>query len=407
MNLNKKLKSIIDVIKREVGIIIKDRDLIIILLISPIFYAFFYASFYMYKTEANVPVVIVDNDHTETSRTFIRFLDSHQLVEVKETVPDYATAQDRIYKMSAFGIINIPERFEANLKSGQGADLGVYLNTSRFLISNDINKAINEVVGYMNAGIKLHFFESQGLSFEQAKEVIEPVSADVKPLFNPTEAYGDFLLPGLLILILQQTLLMGLAQSMAKENEEKTLKDLYSTAGHSMWATITGKGFFYFALYAAYALFIFAGPFSIFKINLKGNYFALAVMTALLFISVIYISIFIASFFDRKIYSLQFFVFTSYPVFLASGYAWPLISMPTSIKLLTQLLPSTPFLNAYVRITQMGGSWQHIFPEFIHLAALTLIGLILTRIRLKIFIKKQNLGPVTSPVFKLAKMFGK
>ena len=311
----KKLKCIKEVIKREVGIIIKDRDLIIILLIGPIFYGFFYASFYMFKTESNVPVVIIDNDHSETSRMLTRYLDSHQLIEVKETVPDYAAAQDRIFRMSAFGIINIPERFEANLKSGKGADLGVYLNTSRFLISNDINKAVNEVVGYMNAGIKLKFFESQGLNFEQAKEVIEPVNADVKPLFNPTEGYGDFLLPGLLILILQQTLLIGLAESMAKENEENTLKNLYATAGHSMWATITGKGLFYFVLYAAYALFFFAGPFSIFRITLKGNFFALAVMTALLFTSVIYISIFIASFFDRKIYALQFFVFTSYRAF--------------------------------------------------------------------------------------------
>ncbi|HEX2961807.1 MAG TPA: ABC transporter permease [Ignavibacteriales bacterium] len=387
--MKEKLIGFIAVLKREAHFIIKDMDLITIILLSPIFYAFFYTSIYTNKTEKEVPVVIVDMDRSHTSETLIRNLDAHQLLKVSESLPDYSSAVDRIYRLEAQGAIYIPKGFENSLLSGQGADLKIFLNTSRFLVSNDMNKAINEVTGTVSAGVKIRYFQTQGFSFQQAMEISEPLKGEVKPLFNPTESYGDFLIPGLLVLILQQTLLIGLSESVAKEREEGSLINLYNTAKRSIPGTISGKGAFYFMLYASYALLFYTLHFSIFKISFLGSVSAAIAITAVFLFAVVCLAILISSFFKRKIISLQVVAFTSYPVFLMSGYPWPVQAMSAFVRVIANFLPSTPYLNAFNRIIQMGAGWQDIMPELIHLLALALAGFLITALRMKLLIRKE------------------
>lgn len=390
------LRSFYEVLKREARFIIKDMDLVTIVLLSPLFYAFFYTSIYSYKTEKEVPVTVVDMDRSHTSEMLIRDLDAHQLINVSEVVPDYSSGIDRIYRLEAQGLVYIPKGFESSLKSGQGTDLKMYLNTSRFLVSNDLNKAINEVTGTLAAGVRIRYFQAQGFSFTQAKEISEPLRSEIKPLFNPTESYGDFLIPGLLVLILQQTLLIGLSESVAKEREEGSLLQLYKSAGRNIFTTISGKGAFYFLLYSSYALLFYTLHFSIFKISFKGSVSAAAVMTAMFLFDAVCLAILVSSFFKRKIISLQVVAFTSYPVFLMSGYAWPFQAMPSCIKLIGNLLPGTPYLNAFNRIIQMGAGFRDIMPELIHLSALAIAGFLITAIRMKLLIKKETYNSITA-----------
>jgi ABC-2 type transport system permease protein len=379
----KEIKNIYAVVKREVILISHDINLISILLLAPIFYAFFYGSIYYNKVETDVPVVIVDMDHSSTSQKLIRMLDAHQLVKVNDVVPNYSTAKSEIDDESAQGMVFIPKNFEAELKSGQGTDIKIYLNTSRFLVSNDLNKAINEVIATMGAGVRLKYFQAHGYSFDQAKEMIEPLRLDMRPLFNFTESYGDFLIPAILILIIHQTLLIGLSESMAKEHESETLNELYEKSNWSVLATLHGKGLFYTILYSAYALFFFTINFSIFKIGFAGSAFALVVLTILMIVAVTYFSIFISSFFKRKIIALQFLTLTSYPIFLMSGYSWPMESMPLALQIISNFIPITPYLNGFRKIICMGAGWNGVLPQVFQLLIIILIMLCATYFRMR------------------------
>jgi ABC-2 type transport system permease protein len=320
------------------------------------------------------------------SQELIRKVDATQMVAISEKTPDFTTAQDRIYSGKAQGILYVPADFQTDIKKGKKVTVSIYLNTSKFLPSNDINKAINLVAEDLCSDIKLKYYEKQGASYQQATVLKEPAKYDLRPLFNFGETYGDFLIPGLLALILQQTLLIGLSESIAKEREENTMQNLYETSGKSIWAVITGKSGFYFVLFSAYAFLFYTVHFIVFKINFLGSAWALTLLTAIFLISVIYMSIFVSSFFKRKIISLQVFVFTSYPFFLISGYPWPYQQLPLPLKLLSKMLPSTPYLNAFQRITQMGAGLGDVTPELINLCILAGIGLIATRLRLKVLL---------------------
>jgi ABC-2 type transport system permease protein len=266
-----KMRIIKNILIDELRFISKDIDVLMIILIAPMVYAFFYGSIYLNKSEADVPVVIIDNNNSEISRQLIRELNSHQLIEVKYLTGNFNEAKELLNNGEIEGIIIFPEEMSVDLKKGLGAEVKVYLNTSRFLVSNDLNKGINEVIGYFNASVRLNYFLSAGLSSEQALETIEPIRAEIKPMYNFTDNYGDFLIPAIFILILQQTLLIGLAESFTKQRQKNTLHKVFDMAEGKIRYIIFGKGFFYILLYSAYALFFFTITFYTFSLSVKGN----------------------------------------------------------------------------------------------------------------------------------------
>lgn len=375
---------------REVRRIKGDFNILAVVLLAPLFYAFFYGSIYGLKGEQDVPVAVVDMDRSADSRQFIRALDAHKLVKVSEQSSDYGQAIDLLMEMKVHAILLIPEEYSESIKLRRGAYVTLYLNTSRFLIANDINKAVNEVGERLGGNLRMQFFQQAGYSRDQALALVDPLRLEQKALFNPLDSYGDFLIPGLLVLIIQQTMLIGLSESIAKEREKKTLLDLFRISGNSTWATMSGKGYFYLLLYMAYSFFFFVVHFRIFAIPFRGSVVTLGVVTGIFLLSVIYWSQFISSFFSKKIVSMQFFVFTSYPVFLLSGYSWPLQSMPVYLQVISNCIPSTPYLHAFIRITQMGASWMHIQNEVLHLLVIAVLGLLLSRVRLKYLVRQEN-----------------
>lgn len=381
-------KSYWNVLRRELSLILHDKDIIIIVLLAPIFYSLFYNSIYLNKTEKDVPVAVVDLDNSEFSRNFIRRLDAHELTAVKKITGDVAEARDLMNKMTVQGVIIIPKDAEICLQSKKGTTLTANLNTTRFLVSNDINKAVNEVAFSFGDEYRQIYFQNIGYNSSEAKELIDPVKGEIRPMFNGIETYGDFLIPGLLVLILHQTLMIGLSESIAKERETRKLHELYNASGKNTLIAIAGKGTFYFLMFGAYAYFFYVVTFAMFKINFLGSISAVIVLTALLLISVIFFCILISSFFKRKILSLQLLAFSSYPIFLISGYVFPTHSMPKAMQVIANFLPTTPYLNAFIRLTQTGAGWSNIMPEFYHMLILTGILGLFSIVRMKVLFMK-------------------
>ncbi len=398
--MKRKIEGWWAVFQRELKIMTKDLDILVIILLSPLFYGLFYGSAYVHKTESNVPIVVVDQDHSSLSRQLIRYFDAHQLIAVKAVEPTLQEAKHDLDTWQVQGVVWIPRNFERRIKRGQQSDLKVYLNTSRFLPANDINRAVQEVAATLNAGIRIRHFEALGLNAGQAMEQFEPLQVDNRNLFNYRQTYGDFLIPGILVLILQQTLLFGLAMSIARESETKGWKTLYQQANGSVWGVIGGKTLGYLLLYIGYAFFFFTVYFTLFKIPFRGNLLAFLVLTFLFLVAVAYLSVFVGTLFERKIIALQFLVFTSYPVFLLSGFSWPLSAMPSVVRWLAECLPTTPYLQALNRMAAMGAGWKDVWPELFHLMLLAFIGLILTRLRIKHFLNRTIKAGLRSPAWR-------
>jgi len=381
------LSNIINIVKREAYRIITDRNLISILLIAPIFYSFFYGTVYLNKAESDVPIAIIDYDNSMLTRKMSRYIDSHKMIKVKYNLNNFIEAENLLIEDEIQGIVYFESGFENNVKLKKGTDVTLYLNNVRFMASNDLNKSINEIIAEINKDITIKYFAKNGNNIQQAAISSEPISPDLRNLFNPTGSYGDFLIPGVLILILQQTLLIGLAESFAKEREENSLKELMTMAGNNIINAVSGKLVIYLVIYSVYSFFFFSITLNILGVAMNINLFALIISTLLFLIAVSFLTLFISTFFKRKILALQILTLTSYPVFLISGFSWPYNSMPFGIKVIATFLPSTPYMNSFIRTARMGAGLEHILIEITHITLIAVISLLLSVYRLRLLSK--------------------
>lgn len=389
-----RLKNFRKLVQRELSFLIKDVDILTIILLSPLFYGIFYGTVYLHKVEHEIPVIVVDQENSALSRQLIRSLDANPMLQVVETTTDLPHSRQAIEEWDVQGVVWIPEEFGTLLKQGRQAHLKVYLNNSRFLPSNDINRAVQETVALFNGAIRLHYFEAKGLSQEQALSQIQPLKVDNRNLFNPRQSYGDFLIPGVLALILQQTLLFGLAMSVAREFENQSLAEWIQMSRGRFPAMVAGKGFFYFVLYFAYSLLFFSFYLQLLHLPFKGNYISFQFLNFIFLLTITVWGVLIGSFFRSKLSALQVLVFSSYPLFLLSGYSWPLQAMPGWLRGLSHLLPSTPYFLAMQRMVTMGAGFGDVLPELFQLILLLLLGIVIGSWRFKLLLKGYSGTPL-------------
>jgi len=358
-------------ILREVTRIGHDHSLLLTLLIAPVLYLFFYGSIYINKAEQSVKLAVVDLDQSALSRLLTQQINDLQMVDVV-LAGSLQHAEEAMQAGSCQGFLHISKGLEANVLSFHPADVQLAVNAARFLPSSDLIGSVTEICLAVCAGVRMEYYEMKGLTSSLSLNEALPVNLDYRPLYNDRSSYGAFLLPGLLMLILQQTLLIGLAESIAAERMKKSFAEWIRLAHGRIFTALAGKGGFYLMLYAVYALFALTNTFSVFQVPMRGDWHALALCLILFLITLIPMAIWIGSLFRSQLISLQVLAFSSYPIFLITGYSWPLEMLPWGIRALSSLLPTTPFMKAYISITQQGGSLSDNLPAIGHLMLLLL-----------------------------------
>lgn len=375
---------------REVDIISNDRNLISVLLLGPIFYAFFYTSIYSYKSEIKIPIAILDYDKSQMTAEIIQMINQHQKLYIAEVLNDFNSARDHLNSLVVNAVVIFPKHFEEKIKKEKISTIQIFLNNSRFLVSNDINKSINEIIIEKLQEIRTKYFYKKGFIDSQAEKLSEPINIDSRSLFNITETYGDFLIPAILMLIIHQTLMIGIAESTAKENENKTLLSINNEFDNDFSSFVIGKIAFYFILYFSYSLFFFLLILNLNSIPFSGSVTAFLLISSFGILSVSFLSIFVASFFQKKLTALQIITLLSYPIFLVSGFSWPIESMPSFLQYISQIVPFTNYSAALSKIIRANCSFSDVTNEFFNLLILTFLFALLAFLRFKYLFKHHS-----------------
>ncbi|WP_300602450.1 ABC transporter permease [Niabella sp.] len=359
------MKSVITIFKREIRLVSSQKALVLIFLIAPIAYAFMYGSIYTNKLEEEVKIAVVDMDGSELSRMVTLQLDATPMATV---VParDLHDAQQQLYNGNVQGYLFMEKGMQAKVLSLQNTTVTLAVNASRFLPSSDLTATLSKICLTLGAGIRMKYISKQGAGNEAALQQANPLSLDYRPLYNENSSYGAFLLPGLLAIILQQTLLIGLVAAMGIEREQR-FPGLYG-AGSS--AILTGKGLFYLLIFLIIGLFFVTINFMVLRIPMRGSGINLLVLTTIFLLALISMGLFIGSFFRSPLMGMQVMAFSSYPIFLITGYSMPYHSLPVLVQCISDLLPTTPFLKSYQSMVQTGGNLLDNKDALLHLLVL-------------------------------------
>ena len=360
--------------------IVADRSAFLLLVLSAVLYSFFYPSAYSGEVATRIPVVVVDMDHSRSSRDLIRHLSGLQQAEMVGQVASPAEALRWLKERRASAIVLVPEDFERRVLNGGQGTIALYGNGAYLLRSSTGLAGVGAALGALGREAAVGQAMAQGSPTPPALGVI------ARPLFNTREGYGSTVFPGVAFLIINQTLVMGLALLAATMRErEGTLRfPLSSLLGVALAFFVIGSidvayftGFvFWFQDYPRAA----AGAGTL-------------IVAAIAFVAAtVAAALALGSFFRTRERAIQLWIVTSLPIFFLSGLSWPSEATPGWLVVLARFLPTTAGIHLMVGVNQMGATLGEQMTELYNLILLTVLyGLIASY---RMCFAKQHVSPV-------------
>lgn len=349
---------------KEFRIVFRDTGVLIFFVLVPLAYPMLYAFIYTNEVVREVPAVAVDASHSAPGREYLRKVDATPDVHIIAYCSDMEEARSMMKERKAYGLIYIPSDFADHIARGKPAVVSLYCDMSGLLYYKNLLLANTAVSLDMNRDIKMAM---AGNSTSRQDDITAyPISYKEVALFNPTNGFAAFLIPAVLILIIQQTLLLGIGLSAGTIREKNKLKHLVpvNSRYRGTLRIVLGKGLCYFMIFCIVSIYTLCVVPYIFKLNQIGLptdmiLFVLPYLSACIFFAMT-VSIFIR---NRETCML-IFVFTSVPLLFISGISWPGVAIPPFWKYISYIFPSTFGINGFVRINNMGATLNEVAFEY-------------------------------------------
>ena len=341
----------------------KDEGALLFVILLPLAYPLLYSWIYNNEVVREVPVAVVDNSHSQTSREFVRHVDASPDVCVAAWSNNLEEASRLVARQEVYGIILLPEDFDQQLGRMQQAHVSVYCNMGLMLTYKAIFQTCSAVAADMNSHIQIAL--SGNPTTREDQLTTHPMQVSDVPIFNNTGGYGNFILPGVLVLIIQQVMLLGIGIAYGTSYEKRRfsrLTPMYERR-FGLARIMIGRtmGFFVlFLLIAAWVLLAVPRMFHFVQM-LHFSDFLLFVVPYLL-ACVFFATTF--SFFIRQRENVMLLVvFTSVPFLFMSGVSWPKSNIPEVWQWVSWLFPSTFGIQGFIKMNTMGGVFGDIIPE--------------------------------------------
>src|SRR5574344_420754 len=360
----KQINHIMQIFYEELVDVFHDPGVLIFILFVPLFYPALYSYVYTNEVVREVPTAAVDDCHSSMSREYLRKVDASPDVEISSYCTSMSEAKDLIQKRKVYGIVHISSTLDKDISRGDQTYIGVYCDMASMLYYKAIVLSTSKVALEMNKDIKVNRYV-KGTTTRDDEVNRMPIEYDYCAMFNPQSGFAAFLIPPVLMLIIQQTLLLGIGMSMGRVRERNKgnsfpLRRPYKNAIQIVF----GKMLFYFLIYIIMAVYMFTYVNKAFALPSLGDYGTFIAFVIPYILSCIFFAMVLSVFVYRREDCIMLFVFISVPLLFMSGISWPGTAIPRFWKIISYAFPSTFGMNGYVRISSMGASLNDVAFEY-------------------------------------------
>jgi ABC-2 type transport system permease protein len=376
----------------ELKTIVKDNGAMLILVVAVFAYPLTYSLAYMNNVVRDIPVTIVDLDNTSSSRQMIRMLGATKELSISQEVGSLHEARQLFWDGQSYGVVLIPGGFEKDLLKGFQTSVSVYCDASYFLLYKETLTGAIQAVGTLSAGVEIKRLMTAGNNEEQAIQQRDPMPANFYHLYNPSGAYGSYVMPGLILIILQQTLLVGIGMigGAGKERRNNQVVTHGIRVRQGIFSVVLGKAFAYFTISLANLAFTLVYLSKWFGFPDKGSFADVCILLVPYLFSVIFLGLMISMLFHRREHSIMMLVFISPIVLFISGLSWPATSIPPLLYQIAHVFPSTSMIPAFLKIRTMGVSISDVRPELLFLLIQMVVYFVIAAVSYKISVNRQE-----------------
>ncbi len=368
-----KFKEFADVLRHEYRHIFHDGGVLLIVVGAILIYATAYSLAYRNEVLREVPVAVVDRSQTPSSRQLVRSLDATPNLHVAYKPASLQEARELFFARKINGAIVIPPDYEKKLLRNERVDLAVYADASYFLMYRQVFFDVMGSVLHSNSDIEWRRFVSKGAQPEQAEALSDPLTLSVRNMYNPYGGYATFVMPAIIMVIIQQTLLIGIGMVGGTWRERRLYRKLVPSGAERMSVVplVLGKSATYVSIYTLTLLYVLGFHYKLFGYPMNGRPGDIVLFLLPYVLSCTFMGIALSSLFKYRENSLIFLLFTSIPFLMLSGVSIPEQAMPGWLFRFGKIVPSSSGVDGFVRIQTMGAMLSEVGVQFRTLWILT------------------------------------
>ena len=355
--------QVLKVCGRELMLVFRDEGVVIFFLLLNAVYPVLYSIIYNPEVVRNEPVVVVDDNRTAMSRELVRRMDATQEVAIIGYAANMQEAQEAMHRKDCYGILRVPRDFGQSVTRGEQGHVLLYCDMSVMMRYKAMFTALTNV--------------TQAMGGERLAAKVEPVlnmSGSViesrqVPVGNPAMGIASAVLLFILPLVLQQSMILGIAMlhggSIERRRRNGGRDPLAYEAGPA--ATIIGKMMCHQIVYVIPVIYVLHYVPLMFGFPMFGNILHVICLAVPFIIVVSLMGQTLQAFVNERESVFLLFVISSVVFVFLTGVSWPRYLMSRLWRVVGDCVPGVWMSNAYVRMQSNGALLSQVSHEYLML----------------------------------------
>ncbi|MDC5707731.1 ABC transporter permease [Vibrio europaeus] len=354
--------SFFELVKAELKALLTNPVVVLTVFGGVVFYSFLYPLPYSHQTPQEQKISVVNLDRSQTSYQLERMVDATPQVNVVQRDYTLQDAHQAFLNGDVSGILVIPEHFYKDLLLGKSPTLSYAGDASYFLVYGTIVEGLAQAGGTLAAQTKVAKLLIDGQPLSKAANQYAATKLNLKPTFNPRMGYVDYVVPAVFVLILQQTLAMAAGLMVGTQKH-----------GTGYWShtsplkLISVRMLVLIAVYYLLSMYYFGASFSMHGVNQLAHATELLTLLLPFLMASCAIGIWLGAITPRRELVTLVVLVSSMPLVFSAGFIWPIEAIPAPMVWLSELFPSTPAIQGFLTLNQMGGTWRNISDNYTQL----------------------------------------
>lgn len=363
--MKKFLKQYYHAFLREFRLILGDMGVLIFLLLLPLAYPIVYSLIYNPELVRDVQLVVVDNDRSTLSRELVRRMDATQGTWVIGYAANLEEAKRAMHEHKAYGILEIPEGFERAVGENKQGKAIMYCEMSLMLRYKSLLISATNVMQELGGDITTE-------RVDEIAPLAETISSgDLMPveniqMGNIEGGFDSFIMPGILILILQQALMLavGMCGGALRENPMKAAFNPLGTSRPSVLATMLGQTTTFIVMMIVPVIYVMHYVPLMFKFPMEGNILEEFLFILPMLFSTIGLGFILQGIIRERESIFVVWVVTSLIFLFLSGLTWPRYAFPDIWRFFSDCVPATWGVEGFIRMNTNGASLAQVHTAY-------------------------------------------
>jgi ABC-2 type transport system permease protein len=349
-----------------------DKGPVMPAVVGVIAYCFFYPLPYLPEAVRAVPVVIADYDASSISRKIERDLDATQTVRVEGVTANVEDAIPMLQRGEIGGIVAVPPNFHRDVLRGTPTGVTVMGNGGYIVVDGAVLESTAQVVAEAAAPALAAQLVRANVPPAAVMRIAHAGPVFIKqPLFNTVQGYDSYVVPASMGLIVHQLLIIGICVVIGGWVEGG--RWAISPGGRLTLGAFAGMVGGFWLLVFAGLMFWIGFVFWYHDLPRAANLTGAIVFGGFYALAVAAVGIALGCWMGERERSLQIIGGISIPLLFLSGFAFPVESISQPLIWFSHLLPSTPGIQGFIKLNQMGATWSEARPQVINLLLLVLL----------------------------------